>query len=171
MSPDETLRRERTFSWEDPLVTAAGARGRTGLEFIRAVMDGELPPPPIAVLMSMGPIEVEEGRVVFAGTPGEEHYNPIGVVHAGFVMTLLDSVLGCAVQTTLPEGRAYTMLETKVNMIRPIQASTGRVLAEATVLHSGRTTATAEGKAVSAETGKLLAHATTTCAVMAAPGA
>jgi uncharacterized protein (TIGR00369 family) len=170
MSPDDTLVRERTFTWEDPLATAAGARGRSGLEFVHALMDGTLPPPPIAVLLGLGPIEAEEGRVVFAGTPGEEHYNPIGVVHAGFVMTLLDSALGCAVQTTLPVGRAYTTLETKVNMIRPIHASTGRVLAEATVLHSGRTTATAEAKAVSEETGKLLAHATTTCAVMAVPG-
>lgn len=162
--------RERTITWEDPLTTAAGAAGRTGLEFIRALMDGELPPPPIAVLMRALPLEAEEGRVVFAGEPGEEFYNPIGVVHAGFVMTLADSALGCAVQTTLAEGVAYSTLETKVNMVRPIHADTGRVLAEATVLHSGRTTATAEVKVAAEATGKLLASGTTTCAVFAFSG-
>jgi uncharacterized protein (TIGR00369 family) len=161
----ETGVRERTITWEDPLATAAAAKGRTGLEFIRALMAGEVPPPPITLLMNMLPVEAEEGRAVFAGVPGEEFYNPIGVVHAGFVMTLADSALGCAVQTTLPAGRAYTTLETKVNMIRPIHASTGRVLADATVLHSGRTTATAECRVIAEETGKLLAHGTTTCAV------
>jgi uncharacterized protein (TIGR00369 family) len=169
MSPDDTLVRERTITWSDPMETAAGARGRSGLEFVRAVKDGELPPPPIAVLMNMGPTEVDEGRVVFEGTPGEEHYNPIGVVHAGFVLTLMDSALGCAVQTTLPAGTGYTTLETKGNMIRPIHTATGRVLAEAVVLHSGRTTATAEVKVTAAETGKLLAHGSTTCAVIPMP--
>jgi uncharacterized protein (TIGR00369 family) len=159
------LVRERTITWEDPLATAAAAAGRTGLEFIEAVRSGEVPPPPIAVMMNMGPVEVEEGRVVFAAVPGEEHYNPIGVVHAGFAMTVLDSALGCAVQTTLPAGKAYTTLETKVNMVRPVLAATGHVLAEARVLHRGRTTATAEAKLTVQETGKLLAHATTTCAI------
>lgn len=159
------MERERTITWHDPMATAAGARGRTGLEFIRALISGELPPPPIAEVMRMAPVEAEEGRAVFAAEPGEEFYNPIGVVHAGFAMTLADSALGCAVQTSLPAGRAYTTLETKVNMVRPIHASTGRVLATATVLHSGRTTATAECAVTAAETGKLLAHGTTTCAV------
>ena len=162
--------RERTITWADPLTTAAGAAGRSGLEFIEAVRSGELPPPPIAVLMNMGPTEVAVGRVTFTATPGEEHYNPIGVVHAGFAMTVLDSALGCAVHTTLAAGLAYTTLETKVNMVRPILAETGPVLATAEVLHSGRTTATAEGRLVAQETGKLLAHATSTCAVFELEG-
>jgi uncharacterized protein (TIGR00369 family) len=162
--------RERTITWQDPLITAAGAKGRSGLEFIQAVQSGELPPPPIAVLMNMGPTSVEVGRVTFTAIPGEEHYNPIGVVHAGFAMTVLDSALGCAVQTTLPAGTAYTTLETKVNMVRPIRSDTGPVLATAEVLHSGRTTATAEGRLVAEETGKLLAHATSTCAILALDG-
>ena len=161
--------RERTLTWEDPMATAAAARGRTGLEFIHALMAGEAPPPPIMLLMRMLPVTAQQGRAVFAGQPGEEFYNPIGVVHAGFVMTLADSALGCAVQTTLPAGRAYSTLETKVNMVRPIHATTGRVVADATVLHSGRTTATAECRVTAEETGKLLAHGTTTCAVFDAP--
>ena len=76
----------------------------TGIEYMEAIVAGAMPPPPIAVTMRMGPIELGEGRAVFAGDPGEEHYNPIGVVHGGYAATLLDSALGCAVHTTLPAG-------------------------------------------------------------------
>ena len=78
---------------------------RSGIDYMRAIAAGELPPPPIAVLMHMHPVEVEPGRAVFEGEPSEEHYNPIGVVHGGYAATLLDSALGCAVHTTLEEGR------------------------------------------------------------------
>ena len=88
-----------------------GAGGEmSGMEYMAAIVAGELPPPPIAVTMRLRPIELEEGRVVFEGEPGEEHYNPIGVVHGGYAATLLDSALGCAVHTTLPAGVGYTSL-------------------------------------------------------------
>ena len=75
------------------------------MEYMSAIVAGEVPPPPIAVTMRLRPVELEEGRVVFEGEPGEEHYNPIGVVHGGYAATLLDSALGCAVHTTLPGRR------------------------------------------------------------------
>ena len=115
-------------------------------------------------------IEVEEGRVVFSAIPDEYHYNPIGVVHAGLAMTLLDSAMGCAVQSTLPAGSGYTTLETKVNFARAIKGDTGRVLCEGKVLHPGRTVATAEGRVFAEETGKLLAHGTSTCLIFSANG-
>jgi uncharacterized protein (TIGR00369 family) len=91
-----------------------------GLEYMRALAAGELPPPPIAVLMRMRPIEVEPGRAIFEGEPGEEHYNPIGVVHGGYAATILDSALGCAVHTTLPAGVGYTTLALEVKLVRQI---------------------------------------------------
>lgn len=157
--------RSRTITWHDPVATAARALELSGLEYLRAIAAGELPPPPIASLMDMGPIEVEEGRAVFAAEPAEFHYNPIGVVHGGLAATLLDSAMGCAVQTTLPAGEAYTTLEVKVNYVRPMTRETGRVLAEANVVHRGARTATAEARLVSEATGKLLAHGTTTCLI------
>jgi uncharacterized protein (TIGR00369 family) len=158
-------KRTVTISWQDPMATAAAAAGRTGFEHLEAMMRGELPPPPIGVLMRMQPITLAHGRVVFAGDPGEEHYNPIGTVHGGYAATLLDSAMGCAVQSTLPAGAAYTTLEIKINYVRPIVADTGRVLAEARTVHRGRTVATAEGQVKAEESGKLLAHGTCTCQV------
>ena len=137
----------------------------TGLEQIQAIFKGDLPNPPIAELIGFAGVEANEGRVVFAGTPGRRHENVLGVVHGGFAATLLDSAMGCAVQTILPSGAWYTTLELKVNFTRPITEDTGRVRCEGTVVHAGTRVATAEGRLVSEETGKLLAHGTTTCLI------
>ena len=157
--------RTRTITWHDPVATASRALEMSGMEYLEAIAAGELPPPPIAELMDMRPVELDRGRVVFEAHPAEFHYNPIGVVHGGLAATLLDSAMGCAVQTLLDAGEAYTTLEVKVNYVRPMTRETGRVLAEASVVHRGGRTATAEARLVSEETGKLLAHATTTCLV------
>jgi uncharacterized protein (TIGR00369 family) len=164
------MTRSRTITWEDPVAATSGAAGMSGLEHLRAIRDGELPPPPIAALMGFEPVDAEKGRAVFAVTPQEFHYNPIGVVHGGLAATLLDSAMGCAVQTTLPPGEAYTTLEVKVNFARPLTRDTGRVLCEANVVHRGRTVATAEGRVFAEETSKLLAHGTTTCLLISLSG-
>jgi uncharacterized protein (TIGR00369 family) len=164
------MARSRTITWEDPLETFRAAAEMSGLEFLRAIAEGRLAQPPMAELMGFDGVEAEEGRVVFASVPDEYHYNPIGVVHAGFAMTLLDSAMGCAVQSTLPAGSGYTTLETKVNLTRPITRDTGRVLCEGKVIHPGRTAATAEGRLVAEETGKLLAHGTSTCLIFSTNG-
>src|ERR1700693_4796376 len=101
-----------------------------GLDFMKAVVGGKLPPPPIMVTMGITGAEVEEGKAVFTGEAGEFLYNPIGVVHAGFAMTILDSAMGCAVHTTLAVGERYTTVETKVNFVRPITEDTGPVRCE-----------------------------------------
>jgi uncharacterized protein (TIGR00369 family) len=163
-------RRSRTITWEDPVAAAASRSDRSGLDHLRAIRDGSVPPPPIATLLGFELAEVEEGRAVFAVTPEEFHYNPIGVVHGGLAATLLDSATGCAVQSTLEPGVLYTTLEVKVNFARPMTRDTGRVLCEATIVHRGRTVATAEGRVVAEATGKLLAHGTATCLLMAANG-
>ena len=159
--------RSRTITWHDPVATAARALELSGLEYLEAMAAGELPPPPIAALMEMGPVEVSEGRAVFAAEPAEFHYNPIGVVHGGLAATMLDSAMGCAVQTTLPAGEAYTTLEVKVNYVRPMTRDTGLVRALGDIVHVGRRTATAEARLEDAN-GKLLAHATSTCLIMRA---
>ncbi|HYL08860.1 MAG TPA: PaaI family thioesterase [Candidatus Udaeobacter sp.] len=141
------------------------APGLTGLELMRALIEGRLPPPPIALTLGFRLAEVGEGRAVFVGEPGEHLYNPIGSVHGGWAMTLLDSAMGCSVHTTLAAGERYTSLEVKVNFVRPITADTGTVRCEASVVHRGGTIATAEGRLIAEATGKLLAHGTTTCII------
>src|SRR5690349_12406993 len=136
-----------------------------GIDYVRAVRSGELPPPPIAVVMNFSILELEIGRAVFRGEPGEEHYNPIGVVHGGYASTILDSALGCAVHTTLEPGSAYTSQTLEVKYLRPITRDTGRVRAEADVIHRGRKTATSEAKLTDPESGKLLATGTSTCLI------
>jgi uncharacterized protein (TIGR00369 family) len=159
----------RTHTWEDPLELAAGMSGRTGLEFMQALMAGELPPPPILTLLDMEALEVERGRVVFALTPAVWMYNPIGSVHGGVAATILDSCLGCAVQTTLPAGAGYTTSDLQVRYVRAMTAQTGRVLAEGAVVHAGRRQAVAEGRLYVESTGKLVATATTGCAILPSP--
>ena len=158
--------RSRTLVWQDPVATAAAGAEMSGLEYMAAIVAAELPPPPIAVTMRLRPVELEEGRVVFEGEPGEEHYNPIGVVHGGYPATLLDSALGCAVHTTLPAGVGYTSLGLEAKFVRPITRDTGRVLCEATVVYRGRKQATAEARLTAAASGKLLAHGVSTCLLL-----
>ena len=160
------ISRSRTLVWQDPVPTAAAGATMTGMEYMTAVVTGTVPPPPIAVTMRLRPVELEEGRVVFEGEPGEEHYNPIGVVHGGYAATLLDSALGCAVHTTLPAGVGYTSLGLEAKYVRPISRDTGRVLCEATVLYRGRKQATSEATLTAAESGKLLASGTATCMIL-----
>ncbi|MEX2105268.1 MAG: PaaI family thioesterase [Solirubrobacterales bacterium] len=163
-SPETT--RNRTLVWQDPVSTAAAGAAMTGMEYMRAIVAGEIPPPPIAVTMRMRPVELGDGRAVFEGEPGEEHYNPIGMVHGGYAATLLDSALGCAVHTTLPAGVGYTSLGLEAKFVRPLTRETGRVLCEANVLHRGRRQATSEATLTAAESGKLLAHGTATCMIL-----
>jgi uncharacterized protein (TIGR00369 family) len=158
--------RTRTITWEDPYTIPRAAAGKTGLEILTEVFEGRLPPPPISVTMGFQGVEVAKGRAVFEGDAAEYLYNPIGVVHGGFAMTLLDSAMGCAIHSTMGVGELYTTLEVKVNFIRSITTETGRVRCEGTVVHRGGRIATAEGKVIAIESGKLLAHGTTTCLVM-----
>lgn len=139
-------------------------RSMSGLEFMRAIKDGSLPGAPIAETLDYDLLEVEEGRVVFAGRANFAAYNPIGSVHGGWFGTLLDSCMACAVQTCLPAGRAYTTLEYKINILRAATVESGLIRAEGRAIHVGRRTATAEGRMVD-EAGKLYATATTTCMV------
>src|SRR5215472_2442652 len=156
--------RTRTFTWQDPMASAVLARERSGMEVLQAVIDGTLPPPPIAELLAMELVEVHEGHAVFAVEPAEWMYNPIGSVHGGIAATLLDSCMGCAIHTTLPAGVGYTTLEIKVNFVRPILGNTGMLRAEGKIISGGKRIGTAEGRVVDSE-GRLYAHGTTTCLI------
>jgi len=157
---------ERHVVWNDPreVIAAVAARRLSGLEFLRAMRDGEIPPPPFGVLLGFAVDEAEPGRVVFGLQPGEHHDNPNGVMHGGVAAALLDTVTGCAVTTLLPFGVTCATLELKVNYIRSLSPQSPRVRAIGTVLHLGRRSAVAEGKLL-LPNDHLAAHATATLMV------
>ncbi len=163
-APRSAIDRRRAVTWEDPSVGAALARKLSGLEYLRAIADRRVPPPPIAALLGMTLGEIEPGRVTFKLDVGEHLYNPIGSVHGGVCCTLLDSAMGCAVHTTLGVGQAYTTLELKVNLVRALTLDATRVVAEGEVITTGRRVATASGRIVGPD-GTLYAHGTTTCLI------
>ena len=160
--------RHREVSWEDPLVSAAQALDLSGLDFLRGIIVGRIPPPPIAVLFGMSILAAEPGQVTFGLDVGEHLYNPIGSVHGGVFCTILDSAMGCAVHSSLDRGQAYTTLELKVNIVKALTVKTPSVVATGQVISAGRRVVTASGQ-ITGPDGTLYAHATTTCLVLARP--
>lgn len=155
----------KVVQWYDPMITAAAAPGLSGLEFLRAIRDGKLPPAPIAALMGFRPAEVEEGYVVFEGTPDESVYNPIGMVHGGLVCTLADTVAACAVHSTLPAGLGYTSIDLNVSYIRPVTRDSGQLRATGEVVKPGRRVAFSRAEIVDGS-GKVVATATSSCLII-----
>ncbi len=141
------------------------ALSMSGLEFAQRLLSGALPAPSMARTANIGISLVEEGRVVFRGAPTEDHLNPVGTTHGGWFGTILDSALGCAVLTIVPQGSVYTTLEYKINLVRGIAPGTV-VLADARIDHAGRSTAVATGEIRGESDGRLYATGSTTCLIM-----
>ena len=135
-----------------------------GLKVLQAMLAGELPAPSMAKTLAFSMTEVGEGRVVFAGMPSADHLNPLGTVHGGWTATVMDSALGCAVFSVIKPGEAYTTIEFKLNLVRPVLPGMGEVFCEGRIVHRGRTIATSEAWLRDGK-GKLLAHGTETCAI------
>lgn len=149
-------------AWSDPAATAQAGLAMAGADYLAAMRDGALPPPPVVSLLGITLNTVEPGRVQMTLPSGEHLYNPFGAVHGGMIATLLDSVMGCAVHSIVPQGRGYTTLEIKVSYLRPMLASTGSLVATGQVVHAGRQVSVAGGRAVDAA-GRVYATASTTC--------
>ncbi|MGE0601341.1 MAG: PaaI family thioesterase [Dehalococcoidia bacterium] len=161
----EPTRRSLQFNWSDPLPTREFLQSLPGLESIRAIQSGQVPPMPFAQVMGLSIPYAERGRVTFAFTPTELWQNPMGTLHGGAIGTLLDSAMGMAVLSTLDQGVSFTTLEYKVNFLRPVFPSTGEVYAEGTIAHEGKTQAVVEARLTDAN-GKVYAIANSTCAIL-----
>lgn len=142
--------------------------GKTGLEMMQAMLNGDIPFAAIAKTLDFTLLSVSPGVAVFQGTPLAQHLNPLGTIHGGWIATVLDSALGCSVHTMMPPGRAYTTAELSVNYVKGLTPKVQRVRAEGKVIHCGRQLATAEARLVGPD-GTLYAHATTTCLVFEIP--
>lgn len=161
--------RSKTITWHEPLRATAAAAGRAGIDQLRAIRDGQLPPPPIAGHFGFQIMDISPGEVTFTGSPDESVYNPIGLVHGGFVCTLLDTVIGCAVQSTLPAGTTYTSIDITVNYLRPVHGDTGELRARGWVTKPGRRVAFASGEVLDGQ-GRAVASATGSCLVITPTG-
>jgi uncharacterized protein (TIGR00369 family) len=157
--------RTKEITWFDPSVSATAAATRTGREFLQAIAEGRLPPPPIMELVGAELASIGDGLVVFRCTPDESLYNPIGMVHGGALCTLLDSAAGCAVHSLLPAGVGFSSIEIKVSFLAPIRADSGTLEIEGRALRVGRQVAFAESYARN-DDGKLVGHATSSIALM-----
>ena len=153
--------RSKTVTWDDPMATAMAGRGAEGLAFLRSMIDGDVPGPPIANLLGMALVAVSPGEAVFTLTPDESMFNPIGAVHGGVVCTLLDSALGCALHTTLAAGKGYTSVEIKVSYLKAVRPSSGLLTATGRVVRAGARVGFTEGEVRDAS-GAVVATATST---------
>ena len=157
--------RIRTYTWEDPFALSEAMGGRSGLELMQRMAAGDVPSPPIAQTLGFRLVEATRGRAVFECEPAEYHYNPIGVVHAGLAMTLMDSAMGLAFVTTLDEPAGWTTLEVKANFTRALTVDTGLVRCVGSIVHPGRRVATTEARVEDSQ-GRLCAHGTSTILVL-----
>lgn len=154
------MRDDVRYGLADPAEFAS----RSGLDLLKAMIAGELPAPPISRAMHMYLVEVEPGRAVFEGHPSPDLFNPLGGIHGGVALTLIDSACGCALHAALDAGVGYTTVETKANFVRPVPAE-GVIRCEGRVLSRGRQIATSEAYLHDAR-GKLLAHGTSTLIIL-----
>ena len=164
---DETER--RLSMRERGVARPQQVKALTGLQVFEAMLAGELPFAPIGETLDFLPVEIGYGHSVFQGRPALRHYNPLGTVHGGWIATLLDSCVGCAVHTTLPVGKGYTTVELKINYVRAVTTRVPLLRATGTIIHAGSRMATAEGR-LNGPDGKLYAHASTTCFIFDNPG-
>ncbi len=134
-----------------------------GLELIRAMSRGELPPATMAETIPMRIARVEKGDVEFKVTANKGHLNPMGGVHGGFAATALDSVTGCAVHTTLGPGESYGTVDLNVKMLRPVPVNR-ELSAKGRVISVSRRIGVSEGVLTDGE-GRIYAHATATCMI------
>jgi len=137
----------------------------SGFQFMQDMLAGRIPHPTIAAIMGYRIASVAPGRVTLTGAAGFEHTNPFGGVHGGWYGTVLDTVLGCAVMTAVPQGRWYTTLEYKVNITRALPIGT-EIEAEGLLDHAGRSTAVAHGTIRGKADGRIYATGSTTCIIL-----
>ncbi len=168
MTQTQDATRSRTFTWSDPQLNAAEIGRRSGLQTLHAMIDGELPAPPILHLIGATGMEAEEGRVTVLMPAAEFHYNPLGTVHGGIIATLLDTAAGCTVHSTLPAGVGYTSLDLSTRFIKPVTTGSGLLRCEGSIVSRGRRVAVAEAR-LTDERGTLVAHATSTCMLFELP--
>lgn len=162
------MKHERTYRWADPTEIMAAAQGQSGLDLMRAMAEGRVPPPPVGSLIGVNGFTAEKGKVTMGFDPAEFHYNALGTVHGGVIATVVDMVLGSAVHSTLKAGQGFTTLTLELKYHRAVTAKSGRLTAVAEVVTRGREIVTAEAKLID-KNDRLFANATSTLMILKLP--
>jgi uncharacterized protein (TIGR00369 family) len=162
------MKHERTYRWADPTEIMAAAQGQSGLDLMRAMAEGRVPPPPVGSLIGVNGFTAEKGKVTMGFDPAEFHYNALGSVHGGVIATVIDMVLGSAVHSTLKAGQGFTTLTLELKYHRAVTAKSGRLTAIAEVVTRGREIVTAEAKLID-KNDRLFANATSTLMILRLP--
>jgi uncharacterized protein (TIGR00369 family) len=159
------MKNERTYRWADPAEIATAAQGQPGIDLMRAMAEGRVPPPPVGSLIGVNGFTVEKGKVAMGFDPQEFHYNAMGTVHGGVIATVIDMVLGSAVHSTLKAGQGFTTLTLELKYHRAVTVKSGHLTATAEIVTRGREIVTAEAKLVD-KNDRLFANATSTLMIL-----
>ena len=141
------------------------AAALSGFDFLDGLRQGLYPAPPFSEVADVWPVSVEVGRITFEGAPSARFYNPMGIVHGGWIALLLDTVMGCAIHSALKPGQGFVTTDMHTSFIRAVTENGGKLRGEGTLLHLGGRVASAEGKIFDGA-GRLVAHGTETCTIM-----
>lgn len=159
------MERTRTYEWQNPSIGAKQAFQMNGIDYLHAMLREEIPAPPLMHTLDFNAERFQKGDCAFSFQPQEFHYNPIGCVHGGVITTLLDSAMGCVLQSVLPQGTGYTTLELKVNFLKTITIKTGKLTATGKIIHQGSRTALVEAQ-LTDENNVVYAHGVSTCMIL-----
>lgn len=154
--------RTRTYTWTAPEPNGHATAELDGLQLLHAIGAGEIAEPPALRTLGIVPVSAVIGKVVFALDPEEFHYNPMGIVHGGVLMALLDTAVGCAVMSELPPLRGYTTIEAASRFLRPVTTATGTITCTGTTVSVRSRVALAEAR-IEDGRGRLLASSSSSC--------
>lgn len=159
------MERRRTYEWENPLNEMDRAKTLSGKEYFMAMLDGEFPLPPLLYTLGFEKPTLTSDEVIFPFQPQEYLYNTVGTVHGGVISAVLDSAMGCTLQSTLPAGYSFSTLELKVNFLKPIHSKTGKLLTKTKMIHKGKTIALLQSN-ICNDNGTVYAFGTSTCIIV-----
>ena len=158
----------KTFNYGDSFEAIKLSKDLSGLDYLKGMQNGEIPEAAAVSALEISIHEIDFGKANFEFTPQDFHYNAVGTVHGGVISTILDTAMGCTLMSTLTKEFTFTTLELKVNFIKAVTQNTGKMKDIKKIIHAGRTTAMTEASLID-ESGKVYAHATSTCLIMKKP--
>jgi uncharacterized protein (TIGR00369 family) len=83
-------------------------------------MDQNDPGFPLADFLSMRIERLEPGHARAVLEANEVHHNPHGFLHGAVLFTMVDTAMGAATMSLLPEGQRCTTIEIQLRFLRPV---------------------------------------------------